>query len=87
MSDDTPTPSAPSPSVGAIHPSPSEEEAVAIAAALEVGWPRLGGRPRRRGAVTLALLGALVVTADPRTPGPPLAVVTTQVVDGGSEMK
>jgi hypothetical protein len=40
MSDDT-SASTGRPTVGAVHPTPSEEEAVAIAAALEVGWPRL----------------------------------------------
>lgn len=36
------------PAVGAISPVPTEEEAVAIVAALEVGWPRLviAGRPQ-----------------------------------------
>ncbi|MCU0309865.1 MAG: hypothetical protein MUE36_02845 [Acidimicrobiales bacterium] len=32
---------APGPVVGSIRPVPTVEEAVAIAAALEVGWPRL----------------------------------------------
>jgi hypothetical protein len=35
------SPSDAPPVVRGVHPTPSEEEAVAIAAALEVGWPRL----------------------------------------------
>jgi len=40
MSDD-PSTGTSRPVVGGVHPTPSQEEAVAIAAALEVGWPRL----------------------------------------------
>jgi hypothetical protein len=36
-----PVPTSTTPVVHRVHPSPTEEEAVAIAAALEVGWPRL----------------------------------------------
>lgn len=39
---DAPTPDTPAaPRVAGIQPEPTVEEAVAIAAALEVGWPRL----------------------------------------------
>jgi hypothetical protein len=36
-----PVPTSARPVVRGVHPEPSDEEAVAIAAALEVGWPRL----------------------------------------------
>jgi hypothetical protein len=36
-----PAPTSTAPVVHGVHPAPTDEEAVAIAAALEVGWPRL----------------------------------------------
>ncbi len=55
-----------------IRPTPTDEEAAAIAAAIELSWPRAVASAGRRTPASVALRRSLVDEADPRAPRPTL---------------